>query len=634
MVRYADSSGYEQDFDYPHAWRYRDYVIRALNGDKSYDQFVLEQLAGDELDQVTFDSLIATGFNRVGPRVGFREKDNPQYRYDYLDDLIGTTSQAFLGLTVQCARCHDHKFDPITQLDYYLLMAIFFPHVNYDFPLASLAEVAKFETRKSEIEAPVKPLKQRIADIERPARRRALDKKLAAYPAYIQIAVRTPQAERNRGQKLLAAQMLSIGTGSVSSLLSAAERAEIAQLHQQIDKLQRKLTRPSAAAMRIRDGDYRFAPNGPRNQELPGKGNREMADVAGTFLPAPDRPYVSPSAYFLPSGDYREKGAEVQPGFPHVLTAGNPPTEPPPNNGHTTTGRRRALAEWIISPRHPLTARVIANRLWQHHFGRGIVGTPNNFGRLGQQPSHPKLLDWLAAEFVYRAWNIKRMHRLLVTSETFRMASDHCVETNATLDPDNNYLHRFRQQRLEAEGIRDIMLSASGNLNLQLGGKPFFPPVPDQVRLAVFKGIWNVTDDGPDVWRRSVYSYYKRGMRYPMFEVLDQPDPNVTCEARDVSTTATQALSLLNNKFVLRQAEYFAGRVRRHAGPEAGSQIHTAYQIALSRASSREELVWNLDFLNDQQQLHRGREISDAALAALTDLCHVLLNLSEFVYLN
>ena len=634
VARYADSGGYEQDYDYPNAWRYRDYVIRAFNEDKPYDRFVLEQLAGDELDEVTFDSLIATGFNRVGPRVGFREKDNPQYRYDYLDDMIGTTSQAFMGLTVQCARCHDHMFDPIRQIDYYRMSAVFFPHVNYDFPLAPPEAVAQFEARKAAVEAKIRPLRARIAEIEQPSRKIAFEKKLERFPEYIRVAVRTPQEKRTPGQRLLAAQIISTRLGSVRSLLSAEDRDEVEELRRRIGTLQKELPKPLPVAMGIRDGDYRFTPDGPGDEPQPGKGNRERYDFEGSFVPAPGKPYVPPRTNFLPTGDYQVKGPEVQPGFLHVLAAGNVFSSQMPTNGHITTGRRRALAEWISSDDHPLTARVMVNRIWQHHFGRGIVSTSNNFGRMGQPPSHPELLDWLTTEFVRLGWSIKGMHRLIMTSEAYMMASDHYVETNAENDPTNRYLYRYPQRRLEAEAIRDIILAASGNLNLQTGGKPFFPSVPEEVRRTVAKGIWNVTEDGPDIWRRSVYSYCKRGMRYPLFDVFDQPNSNITCESRNVTTVPTQALTLLNNEFVLKQAKHFAERVFREAGPEPDAGIRAAYRIALSRDPSRQEMELNLRFLEQQQALHIRRGASNPPLATLTDLCHVIFNLNEFVYLN
>ncbi|MEX2261890.1 MAG: PSD1 and planctomycete cytochrome C domain-containing protein [Bryobacteraceae bacterium] len=631
VARYADSGGYEQDFNYPNAWRYRDYVIRAFNEDKPYNRFILEQLAGDELDEVSFDSLIATGFNRVLPTVGFREMANPEYRYTYLDDLVGTTSRAFLGLTVSCARCHDHKFDPILQADYYRMQAFFFPYVRYDHPLASASEVADYEARKAAAEAKMEPLRERIARIEEPYRKLAFEKKLATFPDYIQEAVRTPEEKRTEGQKLLATQVQMIRGGNIRGLLSAQDAAEVSQLQSELRQIQKEMPKPLPVAMGIRDGDDRFRPPGPGDDEAPGIAGSGGENLEGSYIPVPGKPYKPPEAHFLVSGDPDNKGPQVQPGFPEVLSGGAYPTAKPPSDGRITTGRRRALAEWIVSGENPLTARVMVNRVWQLHFGRGIVGTASNFGRLGHRPSHPELLDWLATEFVEHGWSVKHIHRLILSSATYRMASDHSLETNAGKDPDNIYLYRFPQRRLEGEAIRDLILAASGKLNLEAGGPPFFPPVPERVRKSVAKGIWNVTEDGPSVWRRSVYSYYKRGMRYPMFEVFDQPDPNITCEGRNTTTVPTQALTLLNNEFVVTQSEHFARRVESLAGREQDAQIRVAYRIALGREPTAREMEMNLRFLNRQIAGHDGK---DAALAALTDLCNVVLNLNEFVYLN
>ena len=422
VARYADSGGYEHDYDYPYAWRYRDYVIQALNHDKPYDQFIREQLAGDELDEVTFETLIATGFNRVAPTVGFREKDNPQYRYSYLDDMIGTTSRAFMGLTVNCARCHDHKFDPILQTDYYQMMATFFSFVNYDYPLASPEEVAAYEARKSEVQGKIDPLKASISEIEAPYKDTAFEKRLKDFPEEIQIAVHTPEAER-------IARPETIGRAGDDSSYSRRRRGGTAARRRKKKKLRSSKTEIAALekqmpeelprAMGISDGDYRFAPDGRGDEKLPGKGDREDFGVTeGSFLPVAGKPYVPPQAFLLPGGDYRTKGEEVQPGFVTVLARGDEPTEIPPSSGRISSGRRRALAEWIASQDHPLTARVMANRIWHFHFGRGIVATPSNFGRTGQPPVYPQLLDWLATEFVRRGWSIKAMHRLIMNTES------------------------------------------------------------------------------------------------------------------------------------------------------------------------------------------------------------------------
>ena len=635
VVRYADSHGYEHDYDFPNAWRYRDYVIRSFNGDKPYNRFLLEQLAGDELDEVSHDSLIATGFYRVAPRVGFREKDNPQYRYIYLDDLIATTSRGIMGLSVDCARCHDHKFDPIPQIDYYRMMAVFFPYVKYDYPLAPAHEVAAYEEKKAAVEARTKPLKQSIAEIQEPYQDVAFEKKLATFPEDIQTAVRTPEADRAAGQQLLAEQVLAIKPGGVNDLLSPQDAQQVKGIKEQIEKFENELPPPLPMAMGVRDGDYRFAPNGLGDEVLPGKGEREFYDFEGTFLPQAGKPFNFPVAHMLPTGDYRNKGPAVEPGFMHVLSTPGSFRPQPPADGPVTTGYRRALAEWLISKDHPLTARVIVNRIWAHHFGTGLVRTAGNFGRMGEQPSHPELLDWLTLEFCENGWSIKQMHRLIMTSAAYRMSSVADDPGAADGDPENRYLSRYPQRRLEAEGVRDIILVASGKLNRQFGGEPFFPPLPESVWKSSGKGKWILTEEGPDVWRRSVYSYWKRGLKHPMLEVFDQPNPNVTCERRNTTTVPTQALTLLNNEFVLLHARHFAERVIEDVGTDREAQVRRAYQIALARNPGSSELARNIAFLDQQATYHAGRDSEQSTnQAALTDLCDVILNLNEFVYIN
>jgi hypothetical protein len=633
VARYADTGGYEQDFTYQNAWRYRDYVIRAFNQDKPYDRFVKEQLAGDELDDADHDALIATGFNRVGATVGFREKDNPQYRYIYLDDMIGTTTRAFLGLTVACARCHDHKFDPILQTDYYRLMAVFFPYINYDHPLAPSDQVAAYESQKREIDARIQPLQAKIRVVEEPYRKQAFEKKLATFPQEIQDAVHTPEERRTEGQKLLAAQVLSIKAQNFRSLMKEEDRSAVDRLALEIKTLQSRLPKPLPLAMGIRDGDYRLAPMGPGDEEAPGKGVKgDETDVNVSYFPVAGKPYHPPKTYLLEHGDYTSRGPEMQPGFVQVIEAAGTPTEIRPSDGRITTGRRRALAEWIASEDNPLTARVMVNRIWQYHFGRGLVATASNFGRLGTMPSHPELLDWLATEFVRSGWSVKYMNRLIMSSEAYQMASEYQSAKAVETDPDDAYLWHYPLRRMEGEAIHDAILAVSGNLNLQAGGPPYFLVVADQVLKSVSKGDWVVNREGPAVWRRGVYSYYKRGLKYPMFEVFDAPDENVTCEGRVVSTAPTQALTLLNNDFVVEQSKAFAERVLRVAGPEQQAQVRAAFRIGLSREPTPKESEDNVAFLNRRMTAQAKSE--SPALEALTDLCDIILNLNEFLYIN
>jgi hypothetical protein len=680
VVRYADSSGFEHDRDLATAWRFRDYVIKAWNEDKPYDRFLIEQVAGDELDEPTLDSLTATAFYRVGPRVRFREKDNPFYRYDYLDDIVRTTFQGFMGLSVHCARCHDHKFDPVTRMDYYRTVAMFFGYVNYDHPLMPKEQVREWERKTREVVSALEPLRKEISRIEAPYRKAQFEANLKKLPEEVQAAIKTPVEQRSAGQKLLAAQF-ERGGGSgdgdpnfmgedpaLALITTAGQRAPnleegpryggsrramgggLLKLneadHQLREELLKKVSElegqmpPTPYAVEgIRDGDFRLAPDGPGDEPSPGKTYRpEYPDLGHSFLPEPGSKYEVPWVHFGANGLVVEddnKGPVVKPGYITVLTRGTPPpvAKPPKREDYATSGRRRALAEWIASPENPLTARVLVNRLWYWHFGRGIVATPGNFGKMGVAPTHPELLDWLATEFVRRGWSIKQMHRLIMNSETYKLQSSFYNAGNAEKDPNNEFFWRYPVRRLEGEIIRDLILSASGKINLEAGGPPFFPSLPRRVRDGYRQGKWVLTKEEPATWRRSVYSYWKRGMKYPMFDVHDQPDQNVTAEKRNITTVPTQALTLLNNEFVLLQARHLAERVMRDAGAaDAAAQVRMLYRIALSREPAPAELARQLEFIQKQRAFRAAAENAD--LAALIDLSHVMLNANEFVYIN
>ncbi len=632
VARYADSNGFEHDLDRPTAWRYRDYVIQSLNRDTPYNLFIAEQLAGDELDHVSFETQTATGFLRAGPRVGFREKDNPQYRFDYLDDMIATTCQGILALTVQCARCHDHKFDPIPQKDYYRLQSIFFPHVDVDFYQAPATQIETFLRQREELEAKMNVLRQQVSEIEAPYREKVfLTEILNQFPEEAQLAVKTPESQRTSGQKLLANQLIravGVDSAAVDRVLGAEDRAKKEAVKIQIKELERLWLKTPVSATGITDGDYRFAPDGYGDEPAPGKGGQRDPNLKGSYLHRGNDPYVPPPSYFLDRGEIESRGPQIEPGFISVITNGNPPTAIAPAQGHTS-GRRRALAEWIGSPDNPLTARVLVNRLWHHHFGRGLVPTLNNFGLMGDRPTHPELLDWLACELIARGWSIKQMHRLIMTSRAYQMSSQFENEANQNIDPENHLLWKLRIQRTEAEVIRDSILAVSGKLNGTLGGLPVFPQVDSSVLATMKHGRWDKQEDGPQVWRRSVYVYRKRGMPFPMFDVFDLPDQNVSCNRRYTSTVPTQALVLLNDEFVLRQARFFAERIAAEAGPDLAAQVARGYLIALGREPEGDERHLNLDFLARQRQFHQGD-----SLAALTDLAHVLLNLNEFIYIR
>ncbi len=622
VARYADSTGFEQDYNRPNAWRYRDYVIDAFNKDKPYSQFIREQIAGDELDHVTDETLIATGFLRAGPRVQFREKDNPERRHDYLDDVLATVGRGVLGMTVQCARCHNHKFDPILQRDYYSLQASIFGYVETDWPLLDRDAAAAYRTENAAVDVQTEAIRQKIRAIEAPHRQALLIERIRRdFPDNVLQAAIKSAEDRTPGEALLADQVLTLGVPQqdLANALSEDEFERRLVLQAELDTVE--ATRPPKPPMAeiVTDGDYRFAPDGPGDEIIGCRECRIPPDDPGTFLHQDGGPaYEAPPSYFLSRGDPLTPTEPAMPGFLTVATYGDPPTEIPREDGRTS-GRRLALAEWLTARDNPLPARVMVNRIWHHHFGRGIVRTLDNLGQMGELPTHPELLDWLAVEFMDRGWSIKEMHRLLMTSDAYQMASGHDDAASQTADPDNAWLWRFRQQRLEAEVVRDTIMAVGGGIDLTVGGPPIFPFVPDEVLKTSEKGVWRNQADGPDVWRRSVYVYRRRSLGFPFFDTFDLPDQNQTAAARNVTTVATQALTLMNNAFVLNQATLFADRLEALAPGDLDRQGELAYQIALTRPPTTMEA-----------QVAKGL----VAEQSLVDLTHVMLNLNESLYLR
>ena len=641
VARYADTDGFEQDYVRLNMWRYRDYVIDAFNDDKPYNQFLREQIAGDELDYVTDKTRIATGFLRSGPRVNFREKDNPERRHDYLDDMLATVGRGVLGMTVHCARCHDHKFDPILQKDYYSMQASIYGYVEIDYPLLDQDEADAYFAAMRDVDDRQQPLRDEVDEIETPYREELRAQMIRErFPANVQAAAFKPEAERTPGEQLLATQVLTINPprAQVAAALSPEDKARVVELNAEIAALEDERPPTPAMAHIVTDGDYRFAPDGPGDQVIGCPECRTPPEVDGTYLYEEGGPaYKAPPNYFLIRGDPFSPGSPMSPGFLTAATYGDPPTEIPRPDGRTS-GRRLALAEWIASRDNPLTARVMANRIWHHHFGRGIVRTLDNLGRMGDAPSHPELLDWLAVEFMDRGWSIKEMHRLLMTSEAYRMASSFPHEASADADPENNLLWHYRGQRLEAEILRDAIMTVSGGIDLRVGGPAIFPHIPSDILFqsdgkgfwcgspppgrritAPSTGIWCEEPDRPEVWRRSVYVFRRRSLGFPFFDTFDLPDQNQTAAARNVSTVSTQALTLMNNPFVLNQAELFAERLEHEAPGDLDAQIDLAYLIALTRKPTDLE-----------REVARGL----ATEQSLVDFTHVMMNLNEFLYLR
>jgi hypothetical protein len=620
IARYADSAGFEYDTHRPNAWRYRDYVIKSFNDDKPYNRFLVEQIAGDEMDGRTDDSLVATGFLRMGPRVLFREKDNPERRYDYLDEIIGTIGKGTLGLTVNCARCHNHKFDPISQKDYYRLEASLFGYVETEVPLAPKAEADAYLAKNEAIDAKIAGLRSAIERIERPYRDRLqIEQIKRKFPDSVYRVVAKPEGERTPGEALLAAQVLkaaSVGSAQVDAVLAADDGAQKSALTAQIAALRAERPKPLPMAEIATDGDYRSSPLGEGDDTVSCPKCRIAVPGAGPYLQRGPGQYEVPPSFFLIRGDVENHGSQMTPGFIDVITFGDPPTVVPRPDGRTS-GRRLALAQWIASAQNPMTARVIVNRLWQKHFGRGIVATLENFGKMGEAPTHQELLDWLAVDLT-KDWSLKRITRLMMTSDAYQMASAFNDAGDASRDPDDRYLWRFRPQRLEAEIVRDNMLAVGGNINLEVGGEPIFPFMSKDVLAGQYRGKWVNTPDGPAAWRRGVYVYQRRSLPYPMFDTFDHPDMNVTAGARNVSTVPTQALTLLNNPFVLSEAAFLSERIRTQTR-EPAAQVDLAYRIALARPATQAEIAIGTKLIASQ---------------SLDAFSHVVLNLDEFLYLR
>jgi hypothetical protein len=485
LVRFGETNGYERDSAKPFAWRYRDYVIDAFNRDKPYDQFVREQLAGDEINPGSAESLIATGFYRLGIWDD-EPADRPQARYDTLDGVISTAGQVFLGMTLNCARCHDHKVDPIPQRDYYRLLAFFIDVTHPD------------------------------------------------------------------GKNL---KKVENGAGARIEVMSVAERG-------------------------------------------------------------------SAQAHVLLRGSPALVGPPVEPGVPEVLDAGS-------GSFAKGRGKRRALADWLTDPRNPRTARVLANRLWQYHFGRAIVPTPNDFGKLGEPASHPELLDWLAAELLASGWQIKPMHRLIVLSSAYRMSS-RATPAELAADPSNRWFWRFPMRRLTAEEVRDSMLAVSGVLRHKAGGPSVSPPIPREVLAgqSVPGSGWK-TSPPDEAARRSIYVHVKRSLLVPILAVHDAADTDSSCPVRYTTTVPTQALGMLNGAFANEQAADFADRLRREAPGDVAAQVRRAIRLTAARDPEPKDVLGDVEFVRTLMERARLDEHS-----ALTQYGLMILNANAFLYLD
>jgi Protein of unknown function (DUF1553)/Protein of unknown function (DUF1549) len=608
LAHYADSNGFELDAERPDAWRYRDWVVRALNADVPYDRFLALQLAGDELSPGEHEALIATGFCRCGPREVVGGNIIPEVkRQSELAEITGTVGSVFLGLTIGCARCHDHKYDAIPTTDYYRLQSFFAASQLDDVPIASASEKAAFDAAQKVIVEKTAPLKKELARLEAPYREAIKARRLAMLSPEERTVMNTPAEKRTPAQKRLAsglATSLRVTWEDVAAAVKAdpAAHRRREDLKRAIYEIERTGPRPPAHAMALVD-------------------DKSRSDAVETFV--------------LRRGDYKNRGPRVAPRPPGVLLAAQKAGSfheasiiPESEN----SGRRKALAQWLSSPGNPLAARVMVNRLWHHHFGRGIVATPSDFGVRGEPPSHPELLDWLASELVANGWHLKPIHRLMVTSATYRQSS----RTNgdrAADDPENSLLSRMNRRRLDAEGVRDAMLAVSGELNPKLGGPGVLAPLEKEVKDLIFTeaevvDLWPEDRNPAEHLRRSLYMFRKRNVRYPMFDSFDAPDTQTACPRRETSTHALQALVLLNSDFAAGRAKALAARVLDQPGDDAG-RIRTIYRIVLAREPRRVEIERARSFLKAQAE---RIDCPARQRAAWTDLAQAMLNSNEFLY--
>ncbi len=627
---YADSIGGDNDpgqmFLREGMWRYRDYVVRALNDDKPFDLFLREQLAGDEMEDwrsaATLtpqmqEHLIATGLLRTSVDHTFEDELNrPFERYQVLHDTIENLTSNLLGLTVACARCHDHKYDPIPQVDYYRLLACLKPAYNPEAWVqpqnrhcddVSAQEKEQINRHNGDIDRQVADVNQQIAGIRRPAEQRLLEGRLAKLPEVLRGDVRTALAteagKRSEVQKYLADKLgplVQVPAEEVRKALSDGDRAKI-------DALEKKAT------------DL----NGQR---------RSFGKIQAICEPGPDK---SPATRIFRRGNYLTPGPEVQPGLISVLTdSRNSPIIAAPPAGAKSSGRRTAWARWLTQPEHPLTARVFVNRVWQHHFGEGIVATPDNFGHQGSRPTHAELLDWLATEFVRNGWKMKVLHKLIVTSTVYRQASFLTNGADAeAIDPGNRLLWKVRLRRVESEVVRDAVLAVSGKLDRTVGGPPIpIEPRDDGMVVVSAKGLPSPTAP----WRRSLYLLARRNYNLTLLNVFDQPVMATNCTRRIASAVPLQSLTLLNDAFMLEQADCFAARVAASAGDSLSARIEMAFRLAFARKPSAKELAASQLLIEKVAKSFAAEKIppAQAELKALAKLCHMLMCANEFLYVG
>ena len=535
VVRYADSAGFSNDYPRPHAWRYRDYVVRSFNNDKPYDQFVREQIAGDEIKPKDPDHLIATGFLRMGPWEHTAMSVKAVTRQQYLDDVVNSVGVTFLANELRCAKCHDHKFDPIPTRDYYRMQAIFAP--------------VTFSERK----LPWQDFENRIGI----------------------------KKDHERYQRLIKEK----GIRSITSLPEADRPVS------QFDKESER-----AGHSKV---------NNKRRQQLNYQLKRANPSVFSVINGAPDKIHI------LKGGSIESPQEEVSPGILSLFEG----SEELASLTNNKNGRRKELAKWITSKNNPLTARVIVNRIWQWHFGQGLAGNPNNFGGTGKFPTHPELLDWLAATFIEGDWSVKKIHRYILTSATYQRSASHPdPQALARLDPENISYASFKPRKLTAEELRDSMLAVSGELNPTLGGIPCHPEINEEIAMQPRHIMGSVgpayqADPLPSQRnRRTLYAERIRTLADPMLEVFNKPGPDLSCERRETATIAPQAFTMLNSPIIRSRALAFAARLQKERPGNINEQVRRAFQLTYHRMPHDIEMKMSLEYLANSKKEHEANQ--------------------------
>ena len=625
LARYADSTGFQNDGTRPNFWRYRDYVINAFNADKPYSQFIQEQIAGDEILADKQEGLVATGFLAGFPD-NSNSRDLVQRKYQITTDMTDTVGKVMLGQTVECARCHNHKFDKISQKDYYSLQSFFANTSAVDnIPAYKGALERKYEAEWAKWEEATKEIREKQKAILDPYREVALKYHNERYLTDSRESIFKPKNEWNAHDRWVNHRLNNVT--EQDDLVSYLRDASVTP--------ESKGYTPEIA---LKAQEYKEL-----TEEL--KKYDDLKPTAG----APTISGVSelghsdaPPSYVFFGGDHERKLEEVQPAFPEAITSEKPAITPTP----FSSGRRTALAKWIASDTNPLTARVYANRVWEQYFGRGIVETVSDFGKAGQRPTNPELLDYLASTFVKDGWSVKKLHREILLSSVYRQSSDH-REDIVKADNENKLLAVFPRKRLEAEEIRDSLLVAAGKLEDKVGGPSVFPPIP--ANLGATPAQWKVSKDKKDQNRRSLYIFTRRSLPYPMLATFDMATAQEAHSKRDVTTTPLQSLALFNSDVVFGWSQALAGRVINEAGSDETAQLDRLYEILFSRKATDSEKETLKKFLDSHEKVVREKtaegkfaisiptglkenKLDPIRAAAFVDLVHTVANSNEFIY--